>query len=165
MPLRSAARRWISSSRGRLSAKIMARLMIERVLSGSPPRAQLAPQPCSVTWCCRSMLKSSAWRKARSTYSPPIQRRRSFSPSVYALLFFAGAFLAIASSIGSGNDLEKIAGGIFEVDAAAAEEAVDLAVARLPGVGPVVEAPRLHAPENLVELLLAHEEGVVLHLD
>src|SRR5688500_5912444 len=111
------------------------------------------------------MLNSSAWRKARSTYSPPIQRRRIFSPSVYALLFFAGAFLAIASSIGSGNDLEKIAGGILEVDATAAEEAVDLAVARLAGIGPIVEAPRPDAAEDLVEVPLAHQEGVVLHLD
>jgi hypothetical protein len=42
---------------------------------------------------------------------------------------------------------------------------VDLALACLPRVGPVGEVARADAAEDLVELGLAHQEGVVLHLD
>src|SRR5207244_4830143 len=69
------------------------------------------------------------------------------------------------ASIGPGDDLHQVAARVLEVDAAAAEVAVDLARLLLSGVSPVLEAALADAAEDLVELLLAHEEGVVLHLD
>src|SRR5439155_9067354 len=42
---------------------------------------------------------------------------------------------------------------------------VDPAVFLAAGIGPVVETALLDAAEDLVELLLAHQEGVVLDLD
>src|SRR5688500_6931265 len=42
---------------------------------------------------------------------------------------------------------------------------VDAPFLRAPGLGPVLEPAALDAAEDLAELLLAHEEGAVLHLD
>src|SRR2546429_8082681 len=64
-----------------------------------------------------------------------------------------------------GDDLEQVAAQILEVDATATEIVVDLSLLLLFGIGPVLELARLDAAEDLVELLLAHEERVVLHLD
>jgi len=58
----------------------------------------------------------------------------------------------------------RVAARVLEVDAAAAVVAVDPALLLPAGIGPVVETALLDAAEDLVELLLAHEEGVVLHL-
>jgi hypothetical protein len=58
-----------------------------------------------------------------------------------------------------------MAARVLEVDAAAAVVPVDLAFLLLARVGPVLDAAAAHAAEDLVELLLAHEERVVLHLD
>ena len=55
--------------------------------------------------------------------------------------------------------------GIGEVDAPSAVVVIDLTELALHRIGPVVEAVRSDAPEDLVELVLAHEEGVVLRLD
>src|SRR5688500_11899259 len=52
--------------------------------------------------------------------------------------------------------------GIVEVDATAAVVPVDRALLVLERVRPVVEAALADAPEDLVELLLADEERVVL---
>src|SRR5687767_6796103 len=54
---------------------------------------------------------------------------------------------------------------VLEVHPAAAEVMVDAPFLRAPGIGPVLEPAALDAAEDGVELLLAHEEGVVLHLD
>src|SRR5207245_4429477 len=67
-----------------------------------------------------------------------------------------------SAAVRPGDDLEEVAARILEVHAAAAVVAVDLALPLLLRVGPVVETALLDAPEDLVELLLAHEEGVVL---
>src|SRR5258708_5342424 len=64
-----------------------------------------------------------------------------------------------------GDDLEEVAARLFEVNAAAAVVVVDLALLLLHRIGPVVDALLLDAAEDLVELLLADEERVVLLLD
>ena len=66
------------------------------------------------------------------------------------------------ASVRRGDDLEEVAARILEVHAAAAVVMVDLALLLLRRVGPVVEAALFDAAEDLVELLLAHEERVVL---
>src|SRR6188472_2466079 len=55
--------------------------------------------------------------------------------------------------------------GVGSVEPAAAVVIVHLARAVLVGVGPVRELPFLDAPEDLVELLVAHQERVVERLD
>jgi hypothetical protein len=62
----------------------------------------------------------------------------------------------------AGEDLEEVPVGVLEVDAAPAVAGVDLAGIVPVGIGPVGEPPLLDAPEDLVELALADEEGVVL---
>src|SRR5579885_2048128 len=61
-----------------------------------------------------------------------------------------------------GDDLEQVAAGVVEVDAAAAVEAVDLAAALAPVVGVEGGARSLEARERRVELRLAHQEGAVV---
>src|SRR5688572_12209561 len=58
-----------------------------------------------------------------------------------------------------------MAARILEVHATAAEVMVDRALLALPGIGPVLEAALLDPAEDLIELLLAHQESVMLHLD
>src|ERR1051325_9294757 len=69
------------------------------------------------------------------------------------------------AAVGPGDDLEQVAARILEVDAASAVVAVDLPFLLLAGIRPVLEFARLDAAEDLIELPLAHEEGVVLRLD
>ena len=64
-----------------------------------------------------------------------------------------------------GDDLEQVAARVLEVNAAAAEVGVGLALLLLPGIGPVFQLALLDAAEDLVELRIAHQERVVLHLD
>src|SRR5690349_12463951 len=56
------------------------------------------------------------------------------------------------------DDLEEVAARLLEVDPAAAEVAVDLALLPPRGVRPVVDAARAEAAEDRVELGLAHEK-------
>src|SRR4051794_7019360 len=67
-----------------------------------------------------------------------------------------------ARAVGAGEELEEVAVGVLEVDAPPAVLVVDLAQAAAHRIGPVVEVEVLDAAEALVELLLGHEEGVVL---
>src|SRR5688500_13105291 len=69
------------------------------------------------------------------------------------------------AAVGTGEDLEEMPARVLEVNAPAAEVMIDLARLLLPRIGPVLEAPLLDASEDGVELGLAHEEGVMLHLD
>src|SRR3546814_6290327 len=55
--------------------------------------------------------------------------------------------------------------GIVEVEAAAAEIAVDLLRLLLAGIGPVVQAARSDAGKDRIELLVADQKGVVLQRD
>src|SRR5581483_6807552 len=64
--------------------------------------------------------------------------------------------------VGPGDDLEQVAAGVVEVDAAAAVEAVDLAAALAPVVGVEGGARFLEPRERRVELGLAHQEGAVV---
>src|SRR3990172_1797141 len=64
--------------------------------------------------------------------------------------------------VGPRDDLEDVPARVIEVHAASAVVGVDLALQPVTGVGPVGEAARLDAAEDPVELVLAHEEGVVL---
>jgi len=54
---------------------------------------------------------------------------------------------------------------IFEVHAAAAEVGIDLALLFSGRIRPVREPALLDSAEDLIELGLAHEEGVVLWLE
>src|SRR5215211_3272232 len=69
---------------------------------------------------------------------------------------------AAAAAVRTGDDLEEVPVGVVEVHPAPAVVAVDPPGLRLPGVGPVVDAALEHPAEDGVELLLAHEERVVL---
>src|SRR5207248_8033701 len=62
------------------------------------------------------------------------------------------------------DDLEEVLARLLEVHAAAAVVVVDLALLLLHRIGPVVDALLPDAAEDLVELLLADEEGIVLRL-
>src|SRR5581483_7286829 len=61
-----------------------------------------------------------------------------------------------------GQDLEHVPVGVVEVAAPAAVPGVELAGDVVVGVGPVGHVPGPDAAEDLVELPLADEEGVVL---
>src|SRR5438105_6496223 len=70
-----------------------------------------------------------------------------------------------AAAVRARDDLEEVAARVLEVHAAAAVVVVDLALLALARIRPVVEPALLDAAEDLVELLLADEERVVLLLD
>ena len=55
--------------------------------------------------------------------------------------------------------------GVTKVDAAPAEVTIDFAPRSHPRIRPVIEATRLHALEDLVELGVAHEERIVLDVE
>src|SRR5581483_1232821 len=67
-----------------------------------------------------------------------------------------------AGAVGAGEDLQEVPVGVLEVAAPAPVPGVDLLRGVLVGVGPVGHVPGLDAAEDLVELRLAHQEGVVL---
>src|SRR5215216_5985079 len=67
-----------------------------------------------------------------------------------------------AAPVRTRDDLQEVAVGREEVDAAAAVVRVDLARPGLTRIGPVRHLLFLDAAEDLVELVFAHEEGVVL---
>jgi hypothetical protein len=66
------------------------------------------------------------------------------------------------TAVGTGDDLEEVAVGILEVHAAATVVVVDLAGLCLARVGPVFQPPLTDAPEDVVEVVLADQEGVML---
>src|SRR5437867_3019598 len=68
-----------------------------------------------------------------------------------------------ATAIGAGEDLQPVAIRIIPIDAAAAVAVVDLTRPALAGIGPVGQPALADAAEDLIELVLAHEEGVVHH--
>src|SRR4030095_17157396 len=61
-----------------------------------------------------------------------------------------------------GDQLEQMAVGILEIDAAAAPVMVDLAGTALVMIGEVVDARLLDARERGIELLVVDQEGIVL---
>ena len=69
------------------------------------------------------------------------------------------------AAVGSSDDLKHVAVRILEVDAASAIIAVDLAAALLNGVSPILDPALADAAEDLVEIVLADQEGVVLWSD
>src|SRR3546814_10464932 len=71
----------------------------------------------------------------------------------------------VAAAVRPGDDFEQMALGIVEVEAAAAEIAVDLLRLLLAGIGPVVQAARSDAGTDRIELLVADQKGVVLQRD
>src|SRR3990170_5121924 len=71
----------------------------------------------------------------------------------------------LPAAVRPGDDLEQVPARVLEVHAAPAEVGVDLALLLPARVGPVGEAARLDAAEDLVELGLADEKGVVLRLE
>src|SRR5690606_4248372 len=85
-PLRSAALTCSFGSWGRVSALIMARLIVLGTLRESPGRVQTVPQQYSVTSSWRGRVKSSACSMARLTYSSPNTARRTANPSSKRLL-------------------------------------------------------------------------------
>src|SRR6185312_12608198 len=64
-------------------------------------------------------------------------------------------------AVGLGDQLEQVAVGILEIDAAAAPVMVDLAGPFLVRAGPVGQAGLLDAPEGGIELGIVDQEGVV----
>ena len=80
-PLRSAPRKWVMNSSGRLSAARRQRLLRLRWRSVSAERPHTPPQQYSVTSCWSSWLKLSAVDMARVTYSSPRTRLRASSPT------------------------------------------------------------------------------------
>src|SRR5262245_52952990 len=70
-----------------------------------------------------------------------------------------------ATAVRASQKLEQVAVGILEVHAAPAVIVVDLAAPGLAGVGPVVELSGADAAEDVVEVVLGDQEGVVLRGD
>src|SRR5690349_17634709 len=70
-----------------------------------------------------------------------------------------------ATAVRAGDDLEEMTTGILPVHAAAAVIRVDLAGPAPSRVGPVRQATRSNAAEDLVEPALIHQECVVLRMD
>src|SRR5205814_1269202 len=73
-----------------------------------------------------------------------------------------GSSYRAATAIGSRDDLEVVAVWIVPVEPASAVVAVDAARLLMRRVSPVRQPTCLDALEDMVELVLAHEEGVVL---
>src|SRR6516162_7404606 len=67
-----------------------------------------------------------------------------------------------AAAVGPGDDLQQVAVGIVEVQAAAAVTVADLPPPGLARIRPVRQILLADAAERGVELLLAHEERVML---
>src|SRR2546423_9836787 len=67
-----------------------------------------------------------------------------------------------AAAVGAGEELEQVAVGVLEVDAAAAVPAIDHAGLAPAGVGPVRQVLLADPAEGGVELLLPNQERVVL---
>src|SRR5688572_24457266 len=115
----------------------------------------------------RSRLSASsptASRSARITCEHCFEKNRGQSPASDKDRGQTPTALATAA-VWTRDDLEHVPRRVFEVDAAAAVVAVDLALLLERRVGPPVEAALLHPAEDLVELRLAHQERVVLDLD
>src|SRR5689334_17698023 len=72
---------------------------------------------------------------------------------------------AHSTAIGPGDDFQIVPAGIAPVDPTPAVIAVDLALPPPGRIRPVVEIAQLYAPEYLIELRLAHQEGIVLDDD
>src|SRR5215470_15137053 len=72
------------------------------------------------------------------------------------------AFCLGTAAVGAGEQLEQVAVGVLEVDAAAAVPGVDHAGLAAPGIGPVRQVLLANPAERGVELLLPDEKGVVL---
>src|SRR5439155_18275633 len=68
----------------------------------------------------------------------------------------------LASCLGHGHDLEQVAVGVLEVQAAPAPARVDQAVGVVVRLTSVRDAPGLHAAEDRLELCLADVERVVM---
>src|SRR6266699_755726 len=67
-----------------------------------------------------------------------------------------------AAAVGAGEELEQVAVGVLEVHAAATVPAVDRAALGPPRIGPVRQVLFADPAEGGVELLLPHQERVVL---
>src|SRR5262249_29185065 len=107
-------------------------------------RTRTRPARARRSSACRPPCARAWQRRVRRT-----PRSAAQTPGRVAL---AGAGSA---TVGARDDLEIVADRIIEVHAAPAVVVVDLALAAMPRIGPVVEAARLNAPEDLVELRLA----------
>ena len=70
-----------------------------------------------------------------------------------------------ARSVGPGDDLQVVPRRILEVDAAAAVVVVDLAGPAAPRIGPVLQTALADASVDRVELVLGHQERIVLRAD
>src|SRR5262249_5194386 len=88
-------------------------------------------------------------RQARAAGGPNQEQPHAVDPSLRA------------AAVRAREDLEQMAVWILEVHAAPAIAPVDLAGAALAGVGPVLEPPLANPAEDLVEIVLADQEGVV----
>src|SRR5262245_53471006 len=66
------------------------------------------------------------------------------------------------SAVRPRDDLEIVAVEVVPVQAAAAVVTIDLECLLMPRVGPIRQAALTDAREDRVELLLAHQEGIVL---
>src|SRR5690349_2509587 len=69
------------------------------------------------------------------------------------------------AAVGAGDDLEQVAVGVLEVQAAAPVPVVDLAAPAPAGIRPVGQVPFADPAERGVKLLLADQEGVMLRGD
>lgn len=70
-----------------------------------------------------------------------------------------------AAAIGARDDLEDVAVGIVEIDAAPIVPTVDLTGLLMKGIGPIIERACLNTGKNCVEVPLAHEEGKMARID
>src|SRR5688500_18540948 len=95
-----------------------------------------------------------------STFSGWVTRTRSLK--VAAPSTVADRHRSAPASVGPGDDLQEVAAGVLPVDAATPVVVVDLAGPAAARVGPVGQLPFPDAPEDLVELVLADQESVVL---
>src|SRR3954469_10623809 len=124
----------------------------------SRARSRTGAVPCSYHSAMCGRTRSSTNLRtvccmARS--SSPISESTSSSPSGER-----SAILVGLPAVRHGDDLEPVAVGVVPVDATAAVVVVDLAGLAVEGIRPVVESALPDAAEDLVELLVADQEGV-----
>src|SRR6266851_6385427 len=106
------------------------------------------------------VLSKSTCRPARR-YRRRLRRRAGGQPrAAAAIAASASAWRQLA--VGLGDQLEQVAVGVLEIDAAAAPMVVDLARPFLMGTGEIGKPGLLHSSEGGVEFRVVDQEGVVL---
>jgi hypothetical protein len=96
---------------------------------------------------------------------PPASRERFLRTAPRLPVAWFSDLEAAWLQVRAGDQLEPVAGRVFEVDAPAAVLGVGLAGAAHLRVGPVLDPQVAQPPASTVEQVVVDQEGVVVHLD